>query len=225
MVQKILADFEKYRLIAVIRADDWHLGQKMAMAMANAGVKLIEITWNSDRPTKLISHLRSSLPDCYIGAGTIMNINELHEAIEAGIQFAFSPHFDLNLLEFAQKQGIIWIPGTMSPTEIVTAHQAGALAVKVFPIQVLGGVNYLKAIKAPLNNIAMIPTGGIRLNQASLYLEAGALAVGLASDLFPVDLVKQQQWGLISQRVAVIQTQLTNYERARRDSNPRPSDP
>lgn len=210
MVQKLIADFNKYRLIAVIRADDWQLGQKMAMAMADAGVRLIEITWNSDRPTKLISHLRASLPDCYIGAGTILRLNDLQEAIAAGIQFAFSPHFDLNLLDFAQKQAITWIPGTMSPSEIVKAYQAGALAVKVFPIQFLGGVNYVKAIKAPLNQIPMIPTGGIKLNKASLYIQAGALAVGLASDLFPADLVKKQQWQLISDRVAVIQAQLIN---------------
>ncbi len=208
MGQNWLSELGKHRLIAVIRASSWQLGQKMAMTMAKSGVKFLEITWNSEQPTKLIKVLRFNLPHCYIGAGTIMTSENLYQAIDAGIQFAFSPHFDPELLTISQKQQIPYIPGTMSPTEIVTAFQAGVYAVKVFPIQTLGGINYLKAIKAPLNDIPMIPTGGIKLSQAEKFIEAGALAVGLSTDLFPQDLMAKQQWDLISQRVAKIQQKL-----------------
>lgn len=210
MGQNWLSELTKYRLIAVIRASNWQLGEKMAMAMAESGVKFLEITWNSEQPTKLIKVLRTNLPDCYIGAGTIITLENLNQAIDAGIQFAFSPHFNQELLTISQQQQITYIPGTMSPTEIITAIHAGACAVKVFPIQFLGGIDYLKAIKAPLNNIPMIPTGGIKLSQSEAFIEAGALAVGLSTDLFPQDLMAKQQWHLISQRVAKIQQKLFN---------------
>lgn len=208
MWQNWLSNLNKYHLIAVIRSPNRQLGEKMAMAMAEGGVKFLEITWNSEQPAQLISSLRAKLPDCYIGVGTIINQENFYLALDAGIQFAFSPHFDSQLLTLAHQHQIPFIPGTMSPTEIIKAFQAGASAVKVFPIQPLGGIEYLKSIKAPLNKIPLIPTGGIKLSQAEAFIHSGAIAVGLSSDLFPENLIQQQQWNLIAQRVAKIQQRL-----------------
>lgn len=205
MSQIWLSELTKYRLIAVIRDQDLQLGEHKAIALAEAGVKFIEITWNSEKPDKLISLLRQKLPDCYIGAGTIMNQSQLLQAINSGSQFIFSPYFCQELLTFSHQQQIPFIPGATTPTEIIKAYQAGALAVKVFPIQPLGGIAYLKSIKAPLSDIPLIPTGGIKLEQSSQYIHSGAIAVGLASDLFPEDLIKAKQWHLITQRLAKIQ--------------------
>lgn len=208
MWQNWLSNLSKYHLIAVIRSPNLQLGEKMAIAMAEGGVKFIEITWNSEQPAQLIKILRAKLPNCYIGAGTIINQENFNQALDAGIQFAFSPHFDSQLLTLAHQHQIPFIPGTMSPTEIIKAWLAGASAVKVFPIQPLGGIEYIKTIRAPLNQIPMIPTGGIKLSQTEAFIQAGAIAVGLSSDLFPQNLIQQQQWHLISQRVAKIQQQL-----------------
>ncbi|MGL5196414.1 MAG: bifunctional 4-hydroxy-2-oxoglutarate aldolase/2-dehydro-3-deoxy-phosphogluconate aldolase, partial [Chroococcales cyanobacterium] len=115
---------QQYRAIAVIRAATFELGYEMALAVARGGIHLIEITWNSDRPEDLIDILRSDLPQCTIGTGTLLNQGDLHRAIAAGAQFLFTPHTEPTLIQVAAASGIPIIPGALSPTEIVTAWQA-----------------------------------------------------------------------------------------------------
>lgn len=186
------------RAIAVIRAPEIELGQKMAQAVAAGGIKVIEITWNSARAPELISNLRALLPDCTIGSGTLLNVLQLREAIAAGAQFLFTPHVNPNLIQAAVEADIPIIPGALSPTEIVTAHQAGASCVKVFPIQAVGGASYIKSLQAPLSEIPLIPTGGVNLENACKFITSGAIAVGLSSSLFPPQLIKLQDWESIS---------------------------
>ncbi|HIK37532.1 MAG: bifunctional 4-hydroxy-2-oxoglutarate aldolase/2-dehydro-3-deoxy-phosphogluconate aldolase [Geminocystis sp.] len=211
MLQQWLTLLKTSRIIAVIRAGDWQEGKKKAQAVAQAGVKLIEVTWNSDQPLKLIEYLRTEFPSCRVGVGTILDKQSLREAIQGGVQFAFSPHFSPELLEIAHSHNIPLTPGALSPTEILTAFQYGARTVKVFPISALGGVEYLKSILAPLPHLPLIPTGGVTLANAADYIKAGAIAVGLAGDLFPSFLVKQGNWQEISQRARRLQQQLFNY--------------
>lgn len=190
-----------HRAIAVIRSPNLETGLAMAVAVAQGGIKLIEIAWNSDRPEELVPRLRQELPDCTVGVGTILAPQQLQKAIACGTQFVFSPHLNPDLLTTAVKEyGIPTIPGTLSPTEIITAWQLGASAVKVFPIQAVGGVNYIKSLQAPLGQIALIPTGGITLDNAPAMIAAGAIAVGLSSELFPKSLVQARDWQAIASR-------------------------
>ncbi|MGL5873171.1 MAG: bifunctional 4-hydroxy-2-oxoglutarate aldolase/2-dehydro-3-deoxy-phosphogluconate aldolase [Xenococcaceae cyanobacterium] len=192
----------KYRAIAVIRADRKDLAIATAKAVANGGMKLIEITWNSDRPAESIEQIRLQLPDCIVGAGTILNASQLAEAIAAGAQFIFSPHTDLQLLATAiSKYQVPYIPGALTPTEIVTAWQAGASCVKVYPIETMGGASYLKNLQGPLGHIPLIPTGGVTIDNAKQMLEAGAIAVGLSSHLISPSLVANEDWDAIAKRV------------------------
>ncbi len=200
----------QHRLIAVIRCDNFSLGLKMAKAMVEAGISLIEITWNSSQPEKLVSYLRQEFPHCLIGVGTILNIPQLKDAINCGAQFVFSPHVNLSLIELGLSLNTPMIPGALSPTEIVAAHLAGASSVKVFPIQALGGVNYIKNLQGPLGQIPLIPTGGVTFDNALDFLQAGAIAVGLSSQLFPHNLVLNQDWLTITQRASSLQKQLTS---------------
>ncbi|MTF37989.1 bifunctional 4-hydroxy-2-oxoglutarate aldolase/2-dehydro-3-deoxy-phosphogluconate aldolase [Cyanobacterium aponinum] len=200
MLDRWLSVLQKNRLIAVIRCNNLDLGRKQAHAMAKAGVKLIEVTGNSYQPLELISTLRDELPSCYIGAGTILSHDFLTNAIASGIQFCFTPHFDPDLLALAHYHNIPMIPGALSPTEIITAFNYGAKTVKVFPIQSVGGVTYLKNILAPLPHIPLIPTGGVNITNAVDYIKAGAIAIGLASDLFPTDLIMEDNWQEITNR-------------------------
>lgn len=124
---------EKHRAIAVIRAPQMELGRQMALAVASGGMQLIEITWNSDKAAELIAHLRSELPNCTIGTGTILNLEQLKSAIASGTQFVFTPHVDPTLIKAANDSGVPMVPGALSPTEIVTAWATGASCVKVFP--------------------------------------------------------------------------------------------
>ena len=198
-----------HRAIAVIRSPQLEVGLTMAHAVAKGGLKIIEIGWNSDRPEELVALLRKELPDCTIGVGTILDSQQLQKAIACGTQFIFSPHLNPNLLTTAVKEyGIPTIPGALSPTEIVTAWQLGASAVKVFPIQAVGGANYIKSLQAPLGHIDLIPTGGITLENAPAMLSAGAIAVGLSSQLFPKSLVAAEDWQAITQRTKALLTSL-----------------
>lgn len=176
---------QKHRAIAVIRAPQMELGRQMAHAVAAGGMQLIEITWNSDNPAELIADLRSQLPACTIGTGTVLNREQLKDAIAAGAQFVFTPHVDPILIQIAMDSGVPMIPGALSPTEIVTAWQAGASCVKVFPVQAVGGTSYIKSLQGPLGHIPLIPTGGVTVENAKAFLAAGAIAVGLSGSLFP----------------------------------------
>ncbi|MEM9165062.1 MAG: hypothetical protein AAGC54_18585, partial [Cyanobacteria bacterium P01_F01_bin.4] len=124
----------------------------------------------------------------------------LETAIATGAQFAFSPYTSPKMLALAASKGVPLIPGAMTPTEIVTAWQAGATAVKVFPISTLGGAAYIRSLQGPLGQIPLIPTGGIDLSMAPELLRAGAIAVGLSSALFPTADIKAQNWSAIRQR-------------------------
>ncbi len=190
------------RIIAVIRSTDLHIGLKMAQTAAAGGIKLIEITANSDRPWALIERLRAELPDCSIGTGTVLTISDALNAINCGAEYIFTPHLDLSLIDAAITAEIPIIPGALTPTEIITAWQAGATAIKVFPIQAMGGVSYLEVLQGPIAQIPLIPTGGVTVANAPDFLAAGAIAVGLAGSLFPDPEILDRDWQSIRDRAS-----------------------
>jgi 2-dehydro-3-deoxyphosphogluconate aldolase / (4S)-4-hydroxy-2-oxoglutarate aldolase len=206
--QSWLLKLRQHRAIAVIRSSEMEIAKKMALAVAAGGMKLIEITWNSDRAGDLIKQLRRELPDCTIGTGTLLDMADLESAIASGVQFIFTPHVNAEIIHTANLQNIPVIPGALTPTEIVNAWNHGADCVKVFPVQSLGGINYIKSLQAPLSNIPLIPTGGVTLANAHEFIQAGAVAVGLSSELFPQDLIKGQKWDAISQLATDLNQQL-----------------
>jgi 2-dehydro-3-deoxyphosphogluconate aldolase / (4S)-4-hydroxy-2-oxoglutarate aldolase len=190
------------RIIAVIRSTDPNIGRKMAQAVASGGIKLIEITANSDRPWALIESLRAELPDCSIGTGTVLSLADLRNAIACGAEYIFTPHVDLSLIQAATTAEIPIVPGALTPTEIITAWQAGATAVKVFPIQAVDGVSYLQVLQGPIGHIPLIPTGGVTVENADKFLAAGAVAVGLAGSLFPQAEIVRENWQSIRDRAS-----------------------
>jgi 2-dehydro-3-deoxyphosphogluconate aldolase/(4S)-4-hydroxy-2-oxoglutarate aldolase len=206
--QSWLTLLRQHRSIAVIRSSRQSLGRQMAQAVAAGGMPLIEITWNSDLASELISQLRVELPYCTIGTGTLLNLEQLQQAIDAGAQFLFTPHVDRTLIAAAVEAGVPIIPGALTPTEIVTAWDAGASCVKVFPIEAVGGSNYIKSLQGPLGHIPLIPTGGVTLENAKEFITAGAIAVGLSGDLFPKPLIAAGDWDAIAQRAKTLNEQL-----------------
>lgn len=194
--------------IAVIRSPQFELGLNMARAIAAGGMELIEITWDSDRAADLIQTLRVELPDCVIGTGTLLTLDQLKDAIAAGAKFLFTPHVNLELIQTAVAQQVPIIPGAFSPTEIVTAWQAGGASVKVFPIQALGGAEYIRSLQGPLGDIPLIPTGGVTISNAKSFLEAGAIAVGLSGQLFPKEAIATKNWALITQQAQTLKQNL-----------------
>ncbi|NET35733.1 MAG: bifunctional 4-hydroxy-2-oxoglutarate aldolase/2-dehydro-3-deoxy-phosphogluconate aldolase [Cyanothece sp. SIO1E1] len=208
MSEDWLTAVKRQRSLAVIRTHQFELGKQLAFAVAAGGMRLIEITWNSRQAANLIAQLRSELPDCLIGAGTLLNVAQLQAAIAAGAQFCFSPHVDPNLIQAATSEGVPIIPGAFSPTEILTAWQLGATSVKVFPIQSLGGPSYIRSLQGPLGHIPLIPTGGVTLTNARDFIDAGAIAVGLSTHLFPEAAIAANDWNYISKRTQNLIQQL-----------------
>lgn len=172
----------------------------MAQAAAAGGIRLIEITANSDRPWALIELLRAELPGCSIGTGTVLNMSDALNAIACGAEYIFTPHLDLDLIDAATTAEIPMIPGALTPTEIITAWHAGATAVKIFPIQSVGGASYLQVLQGPIAQIPLIPTGGVTVDNALEFLTAGAIAVGLAGSLFPPAEIRRENWDGIRDR-------------------------
>jgi 2-dehydro-3-deoxyphosphogluconate aldolase/(4S)-4-hydroxy-2-oxoglutarate aldolase len=130
----------------------------------------------------------------------------LKAAIAAGIEFAFTPHCDPSLIQIARDRELPVVAGALTPTEIVAAWQAGATCVKVFPVQSLGGADYIKALQGPLGHIPLIPTGGVTLDSAQSFIAAGAIAVGLSGQLFPQEALHHRNW----QEITRLARQLVN---------------
>ncbi len=196
-----LALAKQHQAIAIIRASTVAQGIAMASAAAAGGFRLVEITWtNNASPASMVKCLRQELPQCRIGAGSILSADSLHEAIAAKVDFCFTPHVDRALLSTAKKYELPMIAGAMTPTEIVMAWRAGAASVKVFPISALGNAAYLSSLATPLGPIPLIPTGGVTIESAPELIAAGAIAVGLSSALFPKLEVQQENWAAIEAR-------------------------
>lgn len=202
MNQAWLNLLKQHRAIAVIRASSLEAGQKMAHAVAAGGMSLIEITWNSQQAFELIRQLRSELPTCTIGAGTLLTMVDVRAAIAAGAQYLFTPHVDPTLIQAACQAGVPLTAGALTPSEIIQAWQAGASSVKVFPVQAVGGVEYIRCLQGPLRDIPLVPTGGVTLTNAEEFLQAGAIAVGLSGNLFPRQAIVAGNWQIITDQAA-----------------------
>ena len=122
-------------------------------------------------------------PDILIGAGTVLDPETARMCILEGAQFVVSPALNVKTVELCRRYSIAVLPGALTPTEVVTAWQAGADVIKVFPASAMGGAKYLASLKAPLPQVELIPTGGVSLATAKDFLDAGAFALGVGADL------------------------------------------
>ena len=133
---------------------------------------------------------KSNASKVLIGAGTVLDAETARRCVDAGAEFLVSPALNPETIEFAVKENILIMAGALTPTEIVKAWKAGADFVKVFPCGQVGGAKYIKAIKGPLPQIPLVPTGGVNLNTAAEFLEAGAEALGVGSELVQLEALK-----------------------------------
>jgi 2-dehydro-3-deoxyphosphogluconate aldolase / (4S)-4-hydroxy-2-oxoglutarate aldolase len=211
-VSSWLSLLQQHRVIAVIRADRASVAREMALAAAAGGIKLMEITWSTDKAESLIPKLQQELPDCKIGTGTVLNPEMADRAIACGCKFLFTPHTDPVLIEMGQEMNIPVIAGALTPTEIVMAWQAGASAVKVFPVKLMGGIDYLKCLQPVLKDIPLIPTGGVNLSNAAQFIDAGAIAVGISSQLFLPEAIAQDDWTSIIAKTQTLIQSLQPYQ-------------
>lgn len=188
---KLLQELTEQKIVAIIRGIPEDKGDQTAEALADGGIVFLEVTMNTDGALGMISRFRERYEGrMRIGAGTVLDLAQAKEAAAAGAEYLISPNLDEEVVLFGVERGLDVWPGTMTPTEIVRAYKLGASAVKVFPMGSLG-VNYLKEIRAPLNHIPMVATGGVNLQNIRMVLDAGAVAVGLGSNLVDKKLIAE----------------------------------
>ena len=164
-------------VVAVIRGSSADEAVAMAEALVRGGVLGIEITYSTPDCCRAIARARASLPtEAAVGVGTVRTISQLADAVAAGATYAVSPHFDASLVGEANRLGIPILPGAITPTEIVTAWNAGAACIKLFPGSLVG-VDYVKALRGPLPDIPLMPTGGVTPDNLAEWFAAGVVAV------------------------------------------------
>lgn len=171
------------RVIAILRGDFSERLEEMVAAMAAGGLTAVEVTLNSANAFQSIQQLVRHFGDTLaVGAGTVLTTQEVHEVADIGAQFIVSPNCNPGVIEITRQRGLVSLPGCFTPSEIVQAMQTGADAAKLFPAASLG-VSFVKAIRAPLPEARIVPTGGVTPQMAIEYKAAGAWAVGVGSEL------------------------------------------
>ena len=172
-------------IIAIIRGDYADTIEVLAEALYRGGVRVLEITLNSPNALQMIAALnRQWSGKMLIGAGTVLTAEQVSEAAVAGASFCVSPDVYAPVVERALHLGLEPIPGAFTPTEVRTAVRAGARFIKLFPA-IAGGPEYLKQIRAPLNDVLFVPTGGVDESNLTAFVRAGAVAAGIGSSLVP----------------------------------------
>lgn len=180
---------EQHRIIAIFRGVSGEGADRGAEALVRAGIKVMEVTMNTEGALQNVADWRKRYEGtALIGAGTVLDLEMAKQAVAAGAQFLVSPNLDEEVVRYAVDQGIGVIPGAMTPTEIVRAWKAGAHAVKLFPMATLG-LQYLKDVRAPLDKIPLVVTGGVNLDNIADFLSAGVIGVGLGSNLVDKKLI------------------------------------
>lgn len=171
----------QHKIVAILRGFPAGDVMNIATALYDGGIRLIEITLNSDEALHLIRKVSIEFENrMLVGAGTVLTVKDARSAIDAGAKFLISPTLDIDVIKTAKDNAIVSIPGAYTPTEIFTAYKNGADIIKIFPVQTPG---YLKQVLAPLNQVLLMPTGGIDVNNIGAYEKAGACSFGIGSSL------------------------------------------
>lgn len=219
MAQDIKERLQSLGLIPVLRAKSPAEAQALVEAMLLGGVTVMEVTMTVPGAIGVIRSLREKYGDrLLLGAGTVLDAQQCAAAIEAGAEFIVSPSLHREVISRTKELGKVSIPGALTPTEVVTAWNAGADYVKIFPCSAVGGPSYLKALKAPLPYISLIPTGGVTLETAAQYLRSGAAALGVGGDLVNTAAVRQGKPEIITE-MAKKYLEIIRQERARTDAS------
>jgi 2-dehydro-3-deoxyphosphogluconate aldolase/(4S)-4-hydroxy-2-oxoglutarate aldolase len=210
--QKAMDLIHRTGLIPIIRVDSSETAIKVAEAFLEGGVRIIEVTFSVPGATDVVRQLTDEFGDkVLIGTGTVLNAKMVEDAITAGSEFIVSPGYSKELIDATKKHSKPCIPGALTPTEILDAHNLGSDAVKVFPCGNLGGANYIKAVRAPLPHIPLVPTGGVNLETAGPLLEAGAFALGVGSAITDKAAIKEGRFEVITENVKKFIEIVENY--------------
>lgn len=191
------------RVVAILRTPTSEPLLRAMEAIVAGGIDLIEITMTVPGALKAMERARSHFGDSItLGAGSVLDAETARACLSAGAEFIVSPVFRTDLVRLCKRYGAVVMPGAMTPTEALAAWEAGADIVKIFPANIVGGPACLKALRAPLPQIRLMPTGGVNQDTINDFFEAGACAVGLGSCLASNAVIAGEDWDELQSRSA-----------------------
>jgi 2-dehydro-3-deoxyphosphogluconate aldolase/(4S)-4-hydroxy-2-oxoglutarate aldolase len=197
----VLQQIRQVGVIAILRTPTAADALAIAEVLAGAKLTALEIPLTVPGAIDAIRELVARLaPGVLVGAGTVLDAKSADACIKAGATFIISPSVEVETIAFCRNAGVAVFPGALTPTEVVAAWRAGADMVKIFPCSALGGAAYIKALRAPLPQIEMVPTGGVSLQTAASFIEAGASALGVGGDLIDISALKDGRVQVIADR-------------------------
>lgn len=198
---QIFSSIIEIGLVPIVRVSSAESAFQAIEAIYRGGVRAAEITMTVPGAVRVLEKLADRFGDAMIlGAGTVLDPETARACMLAGAQFFVTPALNLATIEMAKRYSKAIFPGALTPTEVLTAWQAGADAIKIFPCSAVGGPKYIKALKAPFPQIQMIPTGGVNLLTVGDFLKAGACAVAVGSELVDTPTVEQGRFDVIEER-------------------------
>lgn len=212
--KELLARVCAEQIIGVVREDTLAAAQAVADAYARNGIRVLEITFTTPDALDLMKVLgeRFKGQQIIIAAGTCRSSNDAAQARRAGAQIIVSPHTDVRIIEYANENDMLCVAGAASPTEIITAWEAGCDIVKVYPAQFLGGPDFIRTIRGPIRDVPMLAGGPVPLDMIEPYLDSGCVAVNLGPSLAVPDLVRNGDWDEIGRR-AILATSIIQSRR------------
>lgn len=203
--QKLIAYIDEKKVIAIIRGADVDTCLKVAQALYDGGIRLVEVTFNNACPASFpeteqaIAAIQERFAGrMHVGAGTVTSVELVERACKAGAEFIISPDVNPDVIRRTVELGLISIPGGCSPTEVLTAHSLGADYVKLFPAGNLGS-GYLKAVRAPINHVKLMVVGGVGEENLKEFLDAGAVGAGIGGSLVNKKHIKEGRFDLLTQ--------------------------
>jgi 2-dehydro-3-deoxyphosphogluconate aldolase/(4S)-4-hydroxy-2-oxoglutarate aldolase len=210
---------ERAALIPVLRARNAGQAHAVVQAMLAGGIRVVEVTMTVPGAVELLRELKSEYGnELLLGSGTVTTGGQAEDTIGAGAEFVVSPSFHADVVAATKAHGKLSIPGALTPTEVITAWNAGADYVKIFPCSAVGGAGYLKSLLAPFPHLKLIPTGGVTHHTAAGFLEAGARALGVGSDLVNLAAIDEGRPEVITAAARVYLEIITRF----RNSEQRP---
>jgi len=193
-----VTEIEKLGVVAIIRMPDPMALRAVVDALAEGGVRALEVTMTVPRAIELIAEIAPTLPEDFLfGAGTLLDADTVHRAVDAGARFIVSPVFKPEVVLAAHQDGVPVMPGCFTPTEILAAWEMGADIIKVFPATSVGP-GYLKDVRGPLPQVKLMPTGGVSIDNVGDWLRAGAVGVGVGSALVDTKAIAAKQFNVIA---------------------------
>ena len=196
----VAARIREIGVVPVVRAASAQQAIQAAEAVCAGGIPIVEVTMTVPGAVEVISKLAQQMgSEVLVGAGTVLDVETAQRCLDAGAQFLVSPGFDLATVQLARRSGTLIMAGALSPTEVIAAWKAGSDFVKIFPCGTVGGAKYIKALKAPLPQVPMVPTGGVNLQTAADFIRAGSDALGIGGELVSAAALKSGNTAVITE--------------------------